>query len=189
MKQKIIFFILFCNIACIACSAKIKVEIESIDKLIAQTEKYLAVYDTLRPCCEYYYPIKDFTEQELAKLKENGDIKNDSIDSWYVIDVFQERILENIDKIAHHKDFPKKGSGFFLVSPDNKLFNFTLFENTGGSYRSRISVIYYKENNEIKYYENRNTNGNIFNTDGYYSIDTIQTNSGVKYLLQGDNDE
>jgi len=186
--MKNILFIIFCSIAFFA-------KAQSIEKLITQIEKDLFVYERLSPW-DNGYSVKDFnfTEQELDEIKsdiskdlmEELMLDRDSIQSYYVIEIFQERILENIDKIAHHKDFPKKGSEFFLVSPDSKLFNFVLDGKTGGSYRSQISAVYYRENNKIIYEEKGWESGSsFFNTDGYNSIDTIQTNSGVKYLLQG----
>lgn len=184
--MKTIFMIIFC---CIAFSAKA----QSIEKLVAQTEKYISVYDGLSPWIERY-SIRDFKfiVQELSKsrkteLIKSGDIENDSISGWTLIETCQEMILANIDKIAHHKDFLQKGSGFFLLSPDNKLFNFRLYENTGGSYKSNISFVYYIENGEVVYEESigKENRYTFFNTDGYYSIDTIQTDSCVKYLLQG----
>jgi hypothetical protein len=176
--RKYILIIIFC---CLAFFAKA----QNIENLISQTEEYLSVYDILSPWVEYY-SLKDFSfsEEELKDI----DLENDSIEGYNIISIFQNRILDNIDKIAHHKDFPQKGSDLFLAAPDNKLFNFTLFENTGGSYKSFISIIYYKENNDLVYYEysnGENTNNPVFAPDGYFSIDTIQTNSGVKYLLQG----
>ena len=178
--MKTIFTIIFCSIA-FFCKA------QRIDKLIAQAEEYLTIYNGLNPRVEYY-PIIDFnfTEQDL----ENIEIENDSINGYDVISIYQKKILATIDKIAYHKDFPKKGSNLFLASPDKKLFNFTIFENTGGSYKSRISVIYYKENAAILYNESysedsRQYQSVFFNTDGYHSMDTIQTDDRVKYLLQG----
>lgn len=173
--MKTFFTIIFCSI--VFCG-----KAQSIEKLIAQTEEYLTVYESLGPWVEYY-PITcfKFTEQELKDL----NIENDSISGHDIISIYQEKILANIDKIAYHKDFPKKGSELFLASPDKKLFNFTIFENTGGSYRSNISVVYYKENATILYKESYNKDSRFFNTDGYYSIDTIPTDSCVKYLLQG----
>jgi hypothetical protein len=187
MRFSFLFFsIIFCGIASFT-------KAQSIEKLIAQTKEYFAVYETLRPFVEYYYPVKDFnfSKQELPEskkeeLEEIGDIKNDSIGGWPVIEIFQNRILNTIDKIIRHKDFSKIETDWFTVSPDKKLFNFTLFENTGGSYHSYISVIYYRDHNKIVYKEvSREKEGSIFASDGYDSIDTIQTNSGVKYLLQG----
>ena len=173
--MKTFFTIIFCSIA-FFCKA------QNIEKLITQTKEYLTVYDGLSPWVEYY-PITDFkfTEQDL----ENVEIGNDSISGYDVIYIYQEKIIANIDKIAYHKDFPKEGSELFRVSPDKKLFNFVIYENTGGSYKSNISVIYYKENDVILYKEGYSEDSQFFNTDGYYSIDTIQTDSCVKYLLQG----
>ncbi|MCL2597969.1 MAG: hypothetical protein FWD66_10055 [Paludibacter sp.] len=146
--MKYVFFIIFCSIASIA-------KAQSIDELIAQTNEYLVVYDdtlcfhSMWSNCPEYYSLKDFnfTKEEL----EDINIENDSIENWAVISIFQNRILENIDKIAHHKDFPQKGSEFFLTSPDDKLFNFKLFENTGGTHKSYISVMYYKEDGKVIY--------------------------------------
>jgi hypothetical protein len=179
--MKNILFIIFCSITFFA-------KAQSIEKLITQTAEYIAVYHTLSPCCGQGYAVKDFdfTKEELHYDDGREVAKNDTVDCSHVIQIFQARILDNIDKIAHHKDFPNKGSEFFLVSPDNKLFNFVLDAQSGGSYHSLISVVYYMENNKIIYEEKDWKDGRtFFNTDGYDSIDTIQTNSGVKYLLQG----
>ena len=125
-------------------------------------------------------------------------MKNDSINCDYVLSIFENRIFANIDKIVRHKDFPKKGSKLFEISPDKKLFHFSLDMQGFGSYRSRFSVLYYMENNKIIYKAGygdtlivngiKEVEGNFnapFHSDGYGRIDTIQTNNGVKYLLQG----
>jgi hypothetical protein len=178
------YLIIFCSIAFVA-------KAQNLNKLIDRTNEYMSIYDTLSPW-HGNYAIKDFdfTEEELTTADGEKLTYNDSIDPYTVIDIYQSRILDNIDKIAHHKDFPKQGSELFLASPDNKLFNFALFENTGGSYKSYISFMYYIENDKIVYYgnnrdESRNSENFEFNTDGYEQIDTIQTKNGVKYLLQG----
>ena len=179
--MKHILTIVFCGIAFF-------IKAQSIDSLIVQTERYLAVYDDF-PVYGLFvsrdsYSIMDFSFTKEELITHGVELYNDSIESYYVISIYQDRILANIDTIIRHKDFPQKGSEFFISSPDNKLFNFRLFENTGGTYKSYISAIYYKENNEIIYYEMSREKG-LFHSDGYESIDTIHTNSGVKYLLQG----
>ena len=182
--MKNILFILFCCITFVSNA-------QSIDNLITQIEKDLSVYEQISPWKDdYKINDFDFTKEEL-KDEEGKEIgKNEIIDQFLVQDIFKKRILKNIDKIVNHKDFPDKGSDLFSASPDNKLFNFVMDENTGGTYRSRLSLIYYKDNGKIVFKEERSEeeeedSSNYFNPDGYSIIDTIQTQGQVKYFLQG----
>lgn len=181
--RNILFILFFC--------ISYFVNAQSIEKLIFQTEKDLSAYEQISPFNEYY-SVKDFdfTKEELIDEEGKEIGESGMIEPSRVQFIFQKRILRNINVIVSHKDFPQKGSKFFISSPDKKLFNFVIDENTGGSYRSRLSVIYYKDNGKILFKEERSEeeqedSSNYFNPDGYSIIDTIQTQGQVKYFVQG----
>ncbi|MFA5540306.1 MAG: hypothetical protein WC984_01395 [Bacteroidales bacterium] len=161
---------------------------QNIDKLISQTEKLLSQHENISYLSEGISTKDfDFTEEELKDEEGNTNFEDGIIDPYFAREIIQKRILTNINKIAYHKDFPKKGRGLFISSPDNKVFNFVMDENTGGTYRSRISVMYYKVDGKILFQESgieQNTQ-NIFNIDGYAYIDSIQSDTCVKYIFQG----
>ena len=80
-----------------------------------------------------------------------------------------------------------------IKSDDNKLFNFSIDEKTGGTYRSRISLMHYSEidtknlPNEKEISENIKTNPYlVFEGNGFNEIYTVPTKEGIKYLLIGD---
>ncbi|MDD4067455.1 MAG: hypothetical protein PHG98_02945 [Bacteroidales bacterium] len=182
--MKKLLFILFCSISFFTNA-------QSIDELITQTEKNLSIYEQISPWKDdYLVSYFDLSKEELIDEEGKEIEENGIIDQFLVQHIYQKRILKNIDEIVNHKDFPGKGSDLFSASPDNKLFNFVMDENTGGTYRSRLSVIYYKENGTIVFREERGKeeeedSSNYFNPDGYSIIDTIQTQGQVKYFLQG----
>ncbi|RLD57884.1 MAG: hypothetical protein DRJ01_13305 [Bacteroidetes bacterium] len=169
-------------------------------KLIKEINYYLNEYEKLSPLGDEYYPILGFglSSQEITELINEADYdatltKNkDSIQSYHMIEFFQTKIEDRIDKIVKHPDFIKnnisslkKGGVLSIVkSDDNKLFNFSFDSKTGGTYRSRISMMYYTEliNTDTS---NLTPDYSIFADDGYDAIHTIQTDEGTKYVLTG----
>lgn len=110
----------------------------------------------------------------------------DSINGENMLFYLQERIPQFIDSLCSQPDFSKhdisqilhQGDLQIVDSDDGKLYNFSIDEKTGGSYRSRISWMYYASaiDSILPDYA-------IFSGDGYSDISDIQTANGVKYVL------
>ena len=117
-----------------------------------------------------------------GKLHESKD----SINGEDMLFYLQERIVQFIDSLCNHPDFSKHdisqilhtGDLQIVSSDDRKLYNFSIDEKTGGSYRSRISWMHY---NEALYCIQPHYD--IFGGDGYSGISDIQTDNGVIYVL------
>ncbi|MDG5816149.1 hypothetical protein QA601_13730 [Chitinispirillales bacterium ANBcel5] len=168
------------------------------EKLIEETNQYLNQYSLLSPFADEYYSISTFglSKKEIKEdfedeyydemLSENKD----SIQSYYMIMYFQRKITENINQIVKHPYFCKVSIKELLnsnelsivVSEDNKLYNFSFDEKTGGTYRSRISITHYTE-----FFPQDSTQlaefNSFFKSDGYNGIFTLKTDEGTKYVL------
>ena len=189
--MKNIFLFALCFI-CISYSSLSQNKEGDYDKLVEKLNNYLSHYTNYIGNEYGFISLNhkqlEFTKKEIKALKKEDidfPINNDSIDVQDLIFTYQEKIINSLSLILKHKDFDEKikETTFnqelsIVFSTDNKLYNFSLDEKTGGTYRSRISLMYYTESDSI--YE-----GDIFEPDGYGLIDTIQTNSGVKYLMEG----
>lgn len=164
----------------------------NLDKLVVQLNSYLSHYANFTGH-EYGLVKLDskklgFTKKEIKELQEE-DIdfpKNkDSIDVHDLIFTYQDKIMSCLTRIVKHEKFDFNIAQSLshheldvVSSPDNKLVNFSVDEKTGGTYRSRISIMYYTETDSIY-------DGDFFASDGYGLIDTINTYTGIKYLMQG----
>ena len=189
--MKNIFLFALCFI-CISYSSLSQNKEGDYDKLVEKLNNYLSHYTNYTGNEYRFISLNhkqlEFTKKEIKALKKEDidfPINKDSIDVQDLIFTYQEKIINSLSIILKHKDFDEKikETTFnqelsIVFSTDNKLYNFSLDEKTGGTYRSRISLMYYTESDSI--YE-----GDIFEPDGYGLIDTIQTNSGVKYLMEG----
>lgn len=172
---------------------------KSFDKLVAATNTYITQYSTLYPY-EEYYEIKQFglSKNEIQQLiaESNDDdaltTNKDSIATFHIIGFFQEKIFDNIQQLIVHNNFPTNNIQerlplnddlSIIISKDNKLLNFSLDEKTGGTYRSRISRIYFYDNTTNTFIDV--SEHTAFHNDGYTAIDTLKTEEGTKYLLSG----
>ncbi|MCL2312236.1 MAG: hypothetical protein FWC41_07095 [Firmicutes bacterium] len=196
MKTKLILLLIFVPV--IAFGQKQ----ENFNKLIDKLNHCLLEYDKLTAFGSFdnYYPINDFglSKQEIKELIADADsdeilsANKDSIQEYQMILFFQGDIVRYIDKIIKHPDFLKyditnllKGDVLSIVkSDDNKLFNISFDEKTGGSYRSQISKMYYIDTSG-KVVDLNETDNSIFASDGYGAIYTIETEEGTKYVLTG----
>ena len=174
---------------------------ENFNKLIEKMNHYLLQYNKLSPFGSEYYPIASFglSKQEMKELIEDADYdatlseNKDSIANYHVIYFFQEKIVSQLNKIIKHPDFIKnditsllKGSELSVVkSDDNKLFNFSFDEKTGGTYRSQISRMYYVNTEKSKVIDLNQTDNSTFASNGYNAIYNLQTIEGTKYVLTG----
>lgn len=202
MKKQIIFILSFILISITGFGQSQK----SFDQLIAQTNQYLVEYEKLSPF-EEFYQIKDFglSKKEIKELIKDSDDNDfnkgkDSIVSMYLILYFQDKIIDNIQKLVYHDKFEVNGTQALwsegdlatVVSEDKKLYNFSLDEKTGGSYRSRISLTHYtdieRDNFPTEDEINQRTKVNpyeVFESDGFSEIHSIATEEGTKYVMTG----
>ncbi len=202
---------------------------ESFEELISETNEYLTQYSKVNANpLSGIYKMDDFefSEKEmktfLQYLEDYGfkdlSAHKDSIEHRPLAMFFQTKIVLQLKKIIAHEKFEDHNIESLLktsehsnsdleitISEDRKLYNFSLPEKTGGSYRSKISVMHYTEikqevpvtqqeiaqmieqtiikdsSREIK---NKNNPYEIFKyNDGYNGIYSIKTNEGTKYVL------
>ncbi len=197
----IIFFVIITNVI-YGQSQK------SFDKLISETNKYLSLYSELPYTFDNeYIPFKEsgLSDKEIAYIKEQDYADedgyfNDSVSKNYLILGLQDLIFKNIKKIISNDKFKENNIKDLLlsnpdfnivVSNDKKLYNFILDEKTGGTYHSKISLMYYtgisvdslKTQREIEYSDSKNNPYSIFDSNGFDAIYSIKTKEGTKYVL------
>jgi len=180
----------------------------SFDQLIEETNKLLLIYEGLNAygSDDNYIALKEtgLSKEIIKSIQSDEEYEDgisadkDSIAEYNLILEVQELIIENLDKIIAHdkikaskiEELIDQNELMIVQSDDGKLYNFTIDEKTGGSYRSRISKMYFTEleqqhlprpeelasNPEINPYA-------IFDGDGFNEIYSIKTKEGTKYLL------
>ncbi len=182
---------------------------ESFEKLVSETNEYISQYSKLNPFVEYY-EIKGFglSKKETKELLAEADYDatltkdKDSIASYHTIFYFQENITNNIHKLISHNKFKTNNIKeqllsndidlAIVVSDDKKLYNFSLDEKMGGTYRSRISIMHFTEINQDSLPTQEEIDKRIkispytvFEGDGFNNIHSIETKEGTKYVLTG----
>ncbi|MEO1513481.1 MAG: hypothetical protein AAFV95_00665 [Bacteroidota bacterium] len=202
MKKGIV--LLLCSTLALMGSAQTG---ESINALIDRLNADLARYADFSPppFADEYLSIAELglseTDERLLLEEESYDNNlsdgKDSVTSMYVMDFYQERILVKIDSLVDHPDFTKTDIAdlinlshdlSFVCSDDRKLCNFSLAEKTGGTYRSRISFMYYADLQRPDTTANDQDQHDpyeVFERDGYGEIYTIKTEKGTRYVLSG----
>lgn len=174
---------------------------KSFEKVIAETNEYLSRYCELNP----------FADNELVAI-EDADLPNkvtkelkkemleygpaDSISNMDLIFLYQDLIVGNINILLNHSKFQENKIETLLnrdcdlsiaISSDRRLFNFSLAEKTGGTYRSRISITYHTESSppEISesIFQDRPEQDGLFEGDGFSGIYLLPSDSGRMYLL------
>ncbi len=195
MKRLLIVFIFF---PLLAIAQKEK----PFNTLIEETNHYLNQYSRLFPFDDEYKSISSFglSEKEKKDLldfvssKPDNDSElsenHDSISNWYMIYYYQEKIKKHLKSIVNHSYFSQcdirklitSDELSIVVSEDKKLVNFSFDEKTGGTYRSRISIMHYAEfiPENLSQEEEFQT---FFSSDGFNHIYSIDTENGVKYVL------
>lgn len=154
-------------------------------KLIEETNHYLNEYAELSPFGDEYLALSGFelSRREIKELLKEADYDatlskgKDSIQGYHMIYFFQNKILNQINQVVEHPDFLKndiisliEGDDLSITkSDDNKLFNFSLDEKTGGTYRSWISMMFYtdfvaEDPASLKKFQS------VFASDGYGAI-------------------
>lgn len=175
----------------------------SFNTLLDQTNRYLSVYAEL-PTYEAYYILKDLdlTKKEIRDLIKEGSQTNghftnesDSIESFDLIMYLNTEILNNLDKLLAHDEFSFEGINqlkrdidlAIIVSEDRKLYNFSLADKHGGTYRSRTSKSLYIHS-ELDSVTNKLIEKKVYpslSSDGLNGIYLIKTSEGDKYVLTG----
>lgn len=173
-------------------------------KLIRQTNYDLSQYHKLQEYKEYY-ALKDvgLTNKEIHKIKnsyyrEELSVDKDSIIAYSIIGYYKDRIINNLQKITNHKTFTKKDITALLdddlikmvKSDDNKLFHFSFDAKVFGVlFREQVSILYYDDSKENKDQSIQNHKKKKmlyeFYPNSYTTIDTINTDTGTKYVLFG----
>jgi hypothetical protein len=179
---------------------------KSFNELISKTNRYIEKYSKLSPFdSDDFIPLKKsgLPKETIKYIKEHFEeydgYSKDSISEFNLILELQGLIVENITRLISHNKFKENSiedlinQGFDLsivVSDDRKLFNFSLDEKTGGTYRSRISITHYIEDSESPTLNSKddleiiNQHG-VFESDGFNGIYSIKTEEGIKYVLTG----
>ena len=203
INKQIIFIFTLCSLINFGYGQSLK----SFNKLVSETKEYLIQYSKLKPNSDKNYSLQNsgLPNVKIKYIKTNlyddGGYSKDSISEFNLIIEFQTLIIENIKQIISHDKFNKTNikelisnysSLLITISDDKKLYNFSLNEKTGGSYRSRISIMHYTDINQeslpTKEEIEKGIKTNpyiIFDGDGFNKIYSINTKEGTKYVLIG----
>ncbi|MEL6867449.1 MAG: hypothetical protein AAFP19_23690 [Bacteroidota bacterium] len=176
----------------------------SFQELVQQTNQYLERYSYLYPFGDPLLAMADYlpTPQERAAfLSDLGDDteglseQGDSVLTSYLIWYYQDLIINHLDQLIRHEQLGEQDllqlidSDSDLAisrSEDGKLYNFSLDERTGGSYRSRVSWMHYTD---LKEQEASSTEKidpfEVFHRDGYTQIHSLPTAGPTYYLVIG----
>jgi hypothetical protein len=170
----------------------------SFHKLIKQTNHFLAAYAQLSTGNDLIPKSSlGLSKGEIVRMKKSFDTETndknlkDSVSSTLAIEYVQRTIIGLMMHVFSHPEFPKndiqkliRGKDCSIIkSDDNKLFNFTLDEKTGGTYRSSLPLMHFTDIENL-YSAGFEAFQSFFDTDGYDSIYTLQTGEGIKYLLK-----
>ncbi len=178
---------------------------KSFDHLISETNYFLEEYAKLSP---FNYDNSISLEESGLPQKQIDEIREhylnvdgyslDSIAEYELLLEFQGLIIEKITELIAHTEFKNNKTEelisqnfdlYVVVSEDRKLYVFSLDEKTGGTYRSRISLTYFTEDENPPKLDRENfeiTNQqDFFEAGGFNQIHTLETEEGTKYLLTG----
>ncbi|MFK8104529.1 MAG: hypothetical protein AB8G15_18540 [Saprospiraceae bacterium] len=179
------------------------------EELVARTNRYLQSYESLNGFAsqENYFAWKDthLPTALVESMRKDQDYQDelspsrDSISEYGLILELQALIFQTLGQVLAHpvsqgKDFTalfSEGDLAVIRSDDGKLYNFSLDEKTGGTYRSRISLMHFidfdaQQRPSAKAIENGASNPYaIFEGDGFDRIYAIESKEGIKYLLEG----
>ncbi len=175
----------------------------SFKKLISKTNEYLKFYEGISIYGKNSY---SFDEIGISKKDQKNILKNkkdyefvvkDSIGKYDLILFLQKKIMDNLNRVVTNTEFGKNDITQLLnsseldiiKSDDGKLYNFSIDEKTGGTYKSRVSLMHYTalNNNVQKEEGSMNTKKSkvyeVFDGDGFTGIFSIPTTEGAKYVL------
>jgi hypothetical protein len=172
----------------------------SFNKLIQETNSYLAVYDELNPHYDNYIPFDslELSKKQLQLIKDDcEECSEDSIHEYTLIFSVQSLIMENVTKILAHKNFGKQPIEALLnnnsdlsitISDDRKIYNFSIDEKAGGTYRSRFSITYFTEDSLSPQLKSRHDNvilhqHDVFEGDGLSGIYSLGNAEDQQYVI------
>ena len=169
---------------------------QSINSVIKHVNEQLDIYQNLSPFGAAYYAVKDLKLTKAEVLEGYGDaaMVTDSLESIEALGFIQDKINMYLNKALKHRDassvdFTQVFNDNLSVvkSEDHKLYNFSIDEKTGGSYRSRVSWMFYNLdgkfiNTDFSLEENE---ASLFHPDGYDAIKIVTTHNTTRYLLFG----
>ncbi|WP_116788313.1 hypothetical protein [Flavobacterium psychrotrophum] len=158
---------------------------KSFKKIASELNTLTEYYNSLSPFDHGYFSLKEhgITAKEMATTDHDFSAEKDSVDVSTLQQYYQLKIEEKLKQLIQHKEFGKYDlkrliTIDFIKSADNNLYNFVYDENTGGTYRSRVSYVYFKGQKE-------DPAEDFYDYDGYGSVEIIKTKTGTKYLLEG----
>nr|WP_321246074.1 hypothetical protein [uncultured Psychroserpens sp.] len=174
---------------------------KSVKKVLTELNGYLEVYEKLTPHGDNYYSLAflKLKKQDLINEFDEPLTQVDSLSNFDALAVIQSKIDNSLRQVLLHKK--AKTINFrtalrhnlgVVKSEDNKLYNFSLFEKTGGSYHSFLSWMFYLDGNDfIEFPVNDNWSLNqddkptVFEANGYDMIKSFIANNKMRYLLFG----
>lgn len=153
---------------------EINVAAETYERIIPMEQYALRDFDLQK---------RDFEGFEDAKYMLSD--QSDSIEGLMLQAFFRERIVSLTDSLFYapnsrnHDLYSELEFLDVVRSYDSRLFSVSFNENTGGTYRSKVSTMYYfmEDGSVVSQFDFP------FSSDGYHSILDLQTSSGIKYLL------
>ncbi|WP_299277013.1 hypothetical protein [uncultured Psychroserpens sp.] len=187
----------------ILCSSLLGFSQETVFKFtVNQLNKELNIYATQSAHGAENFAVKDLElseiEMQIYFEKEEQITSTDSISMYAAISITQSKInallfilMGNKETAKHDLRHVINDELAIVKSEDNKLYNFSLDQKTGGSYRSRISWMYYLEDHAYidissSFDSDDNMNSDsIFFPDGYHDIKTFNSHNKTWYLLFG----
>lgn len=171
----------------------------SWNKKVADLNFYLDCYARVFPFDEVtsmsYVGLSKADIQVLRQAENSEFITKDSIATFNMMEFLQSNIEEKLKDVVEDATFLTADvlsiiheELAIVISPDKKLYNFSIDEKTGGTYRSRLSWMFFTEighlsMNQYEAEESKTYTYHIFEGDGFGSIDTIQTQNSTKYVL------
>lgn len=178
----------------------------SFDSLVAETGQCMSLYgetqeyDQEAPVYGWQDKLSSQLQIDLWNYLGSEDIvRTDStgIKGYALIGFLQERIMFNLFLLTRHPDFGEHdiqelsfpGLGI-AHSEDKKLFSFSIEEKGGGTYRSRLSLLYFSDAENPPRPEAPealldNSLYPDFHRDGYSEIHMLGPEEDRSYLLLG----
>lgn len=162
-------------------------------------DNYLKCYESLSPWGEQLYSLKacgiskDVANQIMKEHVDTFDSITDSLDFFDLQTILKVLIGNELEKTVHHVDFEGFPLDSFLqsksldivISPDRKLWNFSYFENTGGTYHSKVSYMHYQGLTSKELMSFDRFESEFFHPDGYSIIQQFEDQGTVYYVLIG----
>jgi hypothetical protein len=173
--------------------------------LVSETNRMMEIYNTFEPGSVVWYPMKDLQMEgaEIEKIKKDPYWKRflsadgNGIGAFAAIELFQNKISDNLRTIVSHPDFVFKRNKRQVLSEiqgvkvamsdDSRLYNFTFDSKDGSSFGLCTSVMHYIRPDGQSGNESGDKNDPVYRActlNGYSEIVLLDKES-EKYLLIG----